>query len=220
MIELLEAAVTSPWVYLALFGVALLDAFFPAVPGETMVITAGVFAVSGEPNLALVIVAAAAGAFCGDHISYQIGHSTGLARRLPATGRRRAAFDWAKAALDRRGGVLLVIARYIPGGRTAATLTMGACGYPRGRFAAYDALAVTSWALYSGLIGFLGGKAFEENKLLGVLFALGMAIALTVTIELVRWLLARRRKTAAPVSVTETTVPAPAEPALASAADH
>ncbi|MDQ0369530.1 DedA family protein [Catenuloplanes indicus] len=204
MIELLEAAVTSPWVYLALFGLALLDAFFPAVPSETMVITAGVFAVSGEPNLALIIVAAAAGAFCGDHISYQIGRSTGLARRLPATGRRRAAFDWATAALHRRGGVLLVIARYIPGGRTAATLTMGACGYPRTRFAAYDTLAVLSWAAYSGLIGYLGGAAFEENKLLGVIFALGMAITLTVTIELGRWLLARRRKAPAPVSVTET----------------
>ncbi|MDP9796626.1 membrane protein DedA with SNARE-associated domain [Catenuloplanes nepalensis] len=222
MIELLEAAVTSPWVYLAIFGLALLDAFFPAVPSETMVITAGVFAVSGEPNLALIIAAAAAGAFCGDHISYQIGRSTGLARRLPATGRRRAAFDWASAALQRRGGLLLVIARYIPGGRTAATLTMGACGYPRARFTLYDTIAVVSWALYSGLIGFLGGAAFEENKLLGVAFALGMAITLTVTIELTRWLISRRRAGAAgsgPESVAET-APVAATPALAPAAER
>ncbi|WP_033342527.1 DedA family protein [Catenuloplanes japonicus] len=194
MIELLDAAITSPWVYLALFAVALLDGFFPIVPSETMVITAGVFAATGEPNLALVIAVAAAGAFCGDHVSYQIGRSTGLARRVPAHGRRRAAFDWATQALATRGGLLLVIARYIPGGRTAATLTMGAVGYPRARFALFGALAAVSWAVYSGVIGFVGGHAFEENKLLGVVFAIGMALSLTVVIEVGRWLHGRRHR--------------------------
>lgn len=202
MIELLESAVTSPWVYLALFAVALLDAFFPVVPGETMVITAGVFAATGEPNLALVIAAAAAGAFLGDHVSYQIGRSTGLARRLPAGGRRRAALDKAATALDTRGGLLLVVARYIPGGRTAATLTMGAVGYPRARFALWGAVAAGSWALYSGVVGYLGGHAFEENKMLGVIFAIGMALTLTIVIELGRFLHARRRPAVpAPVPV-------------------
>ncbi|MDR7273777.1 DedA family protein [Catenuloplanes atrovinosus] len=219
MIELLESAVTSPWVYLALFALAVLDAFFPAVPSETMVITAGVFAISGEPNLALVIVVAAVGAFCGDHISYQIGRSTGLARRIPPTGRRRAAFDWASAALNKRGGLLLVVARYIPGGRTAATLTMGACGYPRARFALFDAIAAGSWAIYCGMIGFLGGAAFEENRLAGVAFALGTAITLTVLMELSRWLLARRRAKGTSVTVlTEPVAPVPTA-ALAPAAE-
>jgi membrane-associated protein len=215
MIELLESAVTSPWVYLALFAVSLLDAFFPIVPGETMVITAGVFAATGEPNLALVIAAAAAGAFLGDHISYQIGRSTGLARRLPDHGRRRAAFDRAGRALASRGGLLLVIARYIPGGRTAATLTMGAVGYPRVRFALFGALAASSWAVYSGVIGFVGGHAFEENKLLGVVFAIGMALSLTVLIETVRWLIGRRTaRSGTPGPVT----PAPARPVELTAA--
>src|SRR4051812_40105979 len=116
MIELLEAAITSPWAYLALFAIAALDGFFPVVPSETMVITAGVFAASGEPNLALVIAAAALGAFCGDHISYQIGRSagTGFTKRLRPGSRRRAAYDWAAKTLATRGGLLLVIARYIP----------------------------------------------------------------------------------------------------------
>ena len=49
--ELVEHAVGSPWVYLALFAFAALDAFFPIVPSESLVISAGVFAASGtEPE--------------------------------------------------------------------------------------------------------------------------------------------------------------------------
>jgi membrane protein DedA with SNARE-associated domain len=95
MVEMLEAAVASPWVYLVLFAVAVLDGFFPIVPAETMVITAGVFAAGGQPDLAAVVAVAALGAFVGDHISYAIGRGTGagLLRRMPPGGRRRRAYE-------------------------------------------------------------------------------------------------------------------------------
>src|SRR5687768_15674203 len=48
--------------------------FFPVVPSESLVVTAGVFAAAtGEPSLPLVIIAAALGAITGDHFSYLIG---------------------------------------------------------------------------------------------------------------------------------------------------
>ena len=199
MLELLESAITSPWVYLALFGIALLDGFFPIVPAETMVITAGVFAAStGEPQLVAVIVVAALGAFVGDHISYQIGRRAGvsLVRRLAPGSRRRAAFDWAAHALAERGGLLLVVARYIPGGRTAATLTAGAVGYPRRRFAFFDAIAAGSWGLYSALVGYIGGAAFEEDTLKGLLLGLGIAAGITLLVEVIRHLYRARSSTA------------------------
>ena len=60
--ELVEHAVGSPWVYLALFAFAAIDAFFPIVPSESLVISAGVFAASGsEPDLIPIILSAAAG---------------------------------------------------------------------------------------------------------------------------------------------------------------
>ena len=41
VLDLLHDTVTSPWVYLVIFGLTAVDAFFPAVPGEAAVITAG-----------------------------------------------------------------------------------------------------------------------------------------------------------------------------------
>ncbi|GAA3427158.1 DedA family protein [Streptosporangium sandarakinum] len=193
ILDAVQQAMTSPWIYLALFALALLDGFFPVVPAETSVITAGVFAAStGAPDVAAVIAVAALGAFAGDHISYAIGRSAN--GRLRRGGRGDRAFTWARRALAERGGLVLVAARYIPGGRTACTLTMGAVAYPRRSFALFDAVAAVSWAVYSVLIGYVGGAAFEHDPLRGLLLGLGIALSVTAVAETVRYV--RRRRTA------------------------
>lgn len=179
--ELVEAAMSSPWVYLALFGLAALDAFFPLVPSESAVITAGVFAAHGEPVLGLVIGASALGAFVGDHVSYFAGRALGGRFR-----ERRAAYRWAERTLAARGGLILVVCRYVPGARTAVTLTAGAVRYPRGSFSAMDAIAASSWAVYAALIGYLGGTAFEDDPLKGLLLGFALAAAVTVVVEVAR----------------------------------
>ncbi|MEW9555188.1 DedA family protein [Nonomuraea sp. NPDC050783] len=190
ILDLLQQVMSSPWLYVALFALAVLDGFFPIVPAETSVITAAVFAASGETNLALVMVVAAIGAFAGDHISYLIGHKSG--GRL----RGKKALVWARGALAERGGLVLVVARYIPGGRTATTLTMGAVRHPLRSFTFFDAIAAVSWAVYSGLIGFFGGMAFENDPIKGLLLGLGIALSITALVELVRW--ARKRRATQP----------------------
>lgn len=192
LLHILDSVMTSPWLYLALFAFAAVDSFFPVVPSETAVITAGVFAAAtGSPNIGLVIVAAAAGAFVGDHITYAIGRTGST--KLRGGKHSAKAFAWTERMLAQRGGLALVAARYIPGGRTACTLTMGAVAYPRRSFALFDALAASSWALYSVMIGFIGGAAFENNPLAGLLLGLGIALGITATVEVVRWVLRRRR---------------------------
>ncbi|WP_110945743.1 DedA family protein [Streptomyces avicenniae] len=191
ILNAIEEFVSTPWVYLALFVVAKLDGFFPVVPSETLVVTLGVFAATdGSPDLGLIILVAALGAFTGDHISYFIGRKSGakIYSRLKPGSRTQRAYDQVGALLERRGGLVLIIARYIPGGRTAATLTTGATGYPLRLFSRYDAIAAASWAVYSAGIGYLGGHAFEDNPLRGVALGLGLALAITVLHEGVRHL--------------------------------
>jgi membrane-associated protein len=200
ILQAVHDVLTSPWFFLVLFALATVDAFFPIVPSESVVITAGVFAATGEPNLFLVIGVAALGAFVGDHVSYAIGRRAGgrLAARIPAGGKRRAAHDWAARELGVRGGLVLVVARYIPGGRTAVTLTTGTVGYPLRRFSFFAAIAALSWAVYSGLIGFFGGLAFEADPLKGLLFGIGLAVGITVVVEVVRHVRRKRRLGSAP----------------------
>src|SRR3712207_2552001 len=108
IIDLVHGAMGSPWVYAALLAFAALDGFFPLVPSESLVITAGVFAANGEPILPVVILVAAAGAFAGDHVSYAFGRTAGgslIGRSAPGT-RKRIAFDRAGRVLTSRGGLI------------------------------------------------------------------------------------------------------------------
>ena len=192
ILDFLHQAIASPWLYVAIFAVALVDAFFPAVPSETAVITAGVFAAAtGTPDIPLVIAVSAVGAFLGDHVSYLLGRSS--IGRLRRRGRAQAVFDWADRALRERGGLVLVIARYIPGGRTATTITAGAVSYSLGRFAFFDAIAAISWGCYAVAIGYVGGAAFENDPIKGLLIGFAIAIAVTIVVEAVRYVRRRRR---------------------------
>ena len=175
------------------FLFAYFDALIPIVPSETAVITAGVVAGAGDLSLWLIIPAAASGAFLGDNTAYFIGRRFGgraVARFFPGEKARRR-IDWAEAQLDERGGELIVVARFIPGGRTAVTLSAGLLGYPWRRFAPFDALAAFIWASYAALLGYYGGRTFESFW--GLAVALATAFAVAAAIEGVRWILRRRR---------------------------
>ncbi|WP_327359192.1 DedA family protein [Streptomyces sp. NBC_01304] len=141
-----------------------------------------------------MILVAALGAFTGDHISYAIGRRSGsrIFARLKPGSRTRKAYERVGKVLEERGGLVLVVARYIPGGRTAATLTTGATGFPRRSFTRYDAIAASTWAVYSTCLGHLGGAAFESEPLFGVALGLGLAFSITVLHEAVRYVRGRR----------------------------
>jgi membrane protein DedA with SNARE-associated domain len=198
IMELAENAMDSPWIFAALFAFAALDAFFPIVPSESLVITAGVFAAGGEPNLVGIILAAAAGAFVGDHISYFIGRTAGerVMKRAKPGSRKAAAWERGHKLLEARGGVILIVCRYIPGARTAITLTAGAVAYRLRSFSFFDGIAALSWGTYSALVGYIGGEAFEESPWKGLALGLGIALSVTLAVELIRHL--RRPRTAAP----------------------
>ncbi len=196
MLESLTDVVSgSPWTYAFLFAVSALDAVIPLVPSETSVIAAGVLAANGDLVLGLVILVAAAGAILGDNTSYGIGHTVGhrLAERF-FSGTRKRRLDQAERNLADRGGYLIVVGRFIPGGRTAVTLAAGTLEYPWRRFIAFDVAAGIVWASYAACLGYFGGKTFEESPLKGLALAFGIAVAVTAAVEAVRW--ARKRRSA------------------------
>jgi membrane protein DedA with SNARE-associated domain len=88
---------------------------------------------------------------------------------------------------------VIVVARYIPGGRMAATMTAGSVGYPLRRFTPFAVVAGVTWAAYTALVGFIGGSTFEEEPGKGLLLGLGMAVAAALVVEAGRRIVGRHR---------------------------
>jgi len=181
--------ISAPWWFLLIiFAIAFLDSVIPIVPSETTVIIGGVAAGAGDQPLLLVIAAGAVGAFLGDNTAYLLGArmSGYFQRRAENRPKFQRKLDWASEQIRARGGLLLITARFIPGGRTALTLSSGITHQPHRWFIKWIAVAAVIWASYAALLGYIGGKAFEDNHTMAFLFAFGAALSITVIIEVIR----------------------------------
>ena len=159
------------WTYPLVFAVSAIDAFFPLVPSEATVITAGVVAGAGDLSLPLIIVCAAAGAIVGDNICYGLGYWLGEERATALFARNektRSAFEWASRQVQERGFYLIIVGRFIPGGRTAVTFS---CGFTHAiryrRFLLADVIAGVLWASYAALLGYVGREALRGRAVEG-----------------------------------------------------
>jgi membrane protein DedA with SNARE-associated domain len=94
--------------------------------------------------------------------------------------------------LRERSATVIVVSRFVPGGRTATMLSAGLVGLPWRRFVLFDVAAAVVWAAYASLIGLVGGKAFADRPLHALLLAFGLAAALALLIEGVRRLVRAR----------------------------
>src|SRR5262249_49382570 len=168
--------------YLIAIIIPALDAVFPVLPSETVIIALGVAtAGSTDPRIALLVACCAAGAFLGDNLSYVLGRRFGprVERRFfrGEKGARQRA--WAERSLARFGTQLIIVCRFIPGGRTAVTLCCGIIGYARRRFVIATAVAAVIWASYAFFLGRIGGRAFEGTPWAGFAVAFGITVVLS-----------------------------------------
>jgi membrane protein DedA with SNARE-associated domain len=183
--ELLRDALGSPWLWVLVFAVSGLDALLPFMPSETTVVTVAVLLGPEPANLTLLAAVAAGGAWAGDCLGYAVGRAAGpraIARlhRGPEGQRRYA---WARDQVHRHGGLLIIAARYLPGGRVASALANGSLGYPLRRFVPLDLAGAAIWAVYSVLIGLAGGAAFADEPVKGLLLSFSLGLGLVVAIE-------------------------------------
>ena len=197
MSALASLQVDSVISYVIAIIIPALDAILPVLPSETVIIALGVAtAGSADPRIALLVACAALGAFLGDNLSYLLGRRFGprVERRFfrSEKGARRRA--WAERSLERYGMPLIVVCRFVPGGRTAVTLCCGIVGYERRRFVIATAASGVIWAAYSFFLGRLGGQAFEDKPWAGLLLAFGATVAVSGLIELLRRIISRRNR--------------------------
>jgi membrane-associated protein len=129
-----------------------------------------------------------AGAFVGDNLPYLLGRRYGAraVRRFLSGERGARRRAWAEQPLHRFGGRMIIACRFVPGGRTAVTLTRGMVGYPRRGFVAATAGAAVIWAGYAFFIGRLGGRVFAEKPWAGLLLGLAAALVISAVVEALR----------------------------------
>lgn len=182
---LLRDALGSPWLWVLVFAVSGLDALLPFMPSETTVVTVAVLLGPDPAQLTLLAVVAAGGAWAGDCLGYAVGRAAGpqAIARLQRGPDGRRHYEWALEQVRRNGGLLIIAARYLPGGRVASALANGSLGYPLRRFAPLDAAGAAIWAVYSVLIGFAGGAAFTDEPAKGLLLSFGLGLGLVFAIE-------------------------------------
>jgi membrane protein DedA with SNARE-associated domain len=187
--SLIDLLTGSLWTYPLLLGICAGDAVLPLLPSETALIVCGIQAARGQLSLGWVIACGALGALIGDNTSYAAGRWIGqpVASRFFSGERAQSRIDWAKRFLKERGSYVLIVARFIPGGRTATTFTSGLVRlrWPT-QFLPYVFAAAVLWALFASLLGYLGGRTFHDQPIYALLLAFGIAALVTGAVELVR----------------------------------
>ncbi|QDP95581.1 DedA family protein [Microlunatus elymi] len=189
------AAAGTPWALLAMFCLIIIDGIFPLVPSESIVIGLAAIGVgTGHPSLLLLGFVAAVAAFIGDNLAYEIGRAVGLRRfRWMRHPRFVKVTDWAAAALQRRVSSAVLAGRFVPGGRVAISLVAGATKIPRTVYRPLTAASSSLWAVYSLVIGTIGGAWVSQHPILGALLAVALGIAIGFVIDKIITLVRRRR---------------------------
>ena len=137
----------------------LLVGFF--LPGDSLLVTAGIFAARGDLDLLTLNTSLSLAAIAGDSVGYTIGARTGpkIFTRENSLFFNRKHLISAKEFYDRYGGFTIFIARFMPIIRTFAPVVAGVGAMEYRRFIVYNVFGGIFWVLTTTLAGFFLGRA-------------------------------------------------------------
>ena len=193
MIGLSEASVEhvlgayEPW---AVFVIVTLESAGLPLPAESLLIAAAVFSgTTHQMSLPEIVVAAAAGAILGDNLGYWIGRRIGrplLARYGHRVGLTPQRLRLGEYLFARRGGTIVVVARFVVFLRTLAALLAGASAMPWPRFLVCNAAGGILWAVAYSVGGYVLGTEIRHVSL--PLAAAGAALGAGLILAAGVWL--------------------------------
>ena len=189
--------------------------FFPFLPGDTLLLSLGVFIATddidifpgdqlAEMTLALLMLVAAA--MLGNVAGYEIGRAVGppLYRR---DGRilKKKYFDQTQEFFDRHGNKALVIGRFVPFVRTYVTVVAGVTRMERRRFFFWSFVGALFWVLSITLLGYFLGRRIpwlRDNIDLAILAILALSV-IPIAYEWIKHRRNHRRPEASPEPTPE-----------------
>jgi membrane-associated protein len=161
------------------------------LPGDSLLVTAGVYAASGKLDFLLLNAILIPCAIAGDALSYVIGSKTGplLFNRPRSRIFRPEHIVAAHAFYEKHGGKAIIIARFMPIMRTFVPVIAGIGKMPYRRFAAFNIIGGASWVFSMLLLGYFVGSTPLGKHIEGVIVAV---ILLSIAPGIVAWLKARK----------------------------
>jgi membrane protein DedA with SNARE-associated domain len=196
--------------YLAVAGFVLLEDFGVPVPGETILILGAVYAGTGRLSVWLVALLAFCGAVVGDNIGFAIGHFGGRAL-VERFGRyvflTKERIDKATDFFERRGGWIVIVARFIEGLRQANGIIAGISGMHWAKFLAFNMIGAALWVAVWTSVGYFAGDNITSIYHAITRYTLYVAIGLVLLI--LAWIARRlwRRRRARTVAAAQSDPP-------------
>ncbi len=173
----------------ALFLIVMLESSGVPLPGETALVTAGVFAERGNLNIAAVIAVAATAAIVGDNVGYWIGR-TGGRSVLERWSFASASLPWSERFFRRHGPKTIFFARFIAVLRVTAAWLAGISRMHWWTFFFWNAAGGICWAVLVGLVAYYVGQAaadaISRYGLIGGAVVIGITLAGLVALHLWR----------------------------------
>lgn len=147
-------------------------------PGDTLLITAGVFAAQGQLPLVLTIIVIALAAIAGDNTGYHIGRRYGRKMFGKKDGLlfRKEYVDRAETFYKEHGGKAMLFAHFFPIIRTFAPPVAGVAHMNYKQFVIFDAIGDTAWAISVTLVGYWFGTKIPDLDHYILLFVAGAMV--------------------------------------------
>jgi membrane-associated protein len=187
------------WVYALLFLVIFVETglvVMPFLPGDSLLFVIGTLCGVGVMSLPLSLAVLTAAAILGNQCNYTIGRWVGP--RVLGWGQsrwfNRRAFDQAHAFYEERGGITLVLGRFMPFVRTFAPFVAGVAQMTRARFTFYDVTGGATWVCSVTLLGYLfGNTPFVQRHLSEIFWAMIIIPAALIVLGAARSQLGRKK---------------------------
>jgi undecaprenyl-diphosphatase len=169
------------WTYVLVGGIAFLEtgAFVGLLaPGEVAVIAGGVVAGQGVIELVPLIALVWACCLAGDNLSFWLGRRLGRGwierhgERVMITEDRLRRVE---RYFDRRGGLTVLVGRYIGFVRPLAPFVAGFSHMPPRRFVAFDVVGTGLWAATFSVLGYVSWQNFDQAVQIASNASLGLA---------------------------------------------
>jgi membrane protein DedA with SNARE-associated domain len=174
------------WTYLLVGGLAFLEtgAFVGLLaPGETAVIAGGVIAGQGQVDVVVLLLLVWACCVGGDNVSFWLGRRLGrrfLVRHGPKVRITEERLQEVEAFFERRGGVTILIGRFLGLIRALAPFIAGSSGMRYSRFLPYDVVGCGLWASAFTLLGYFSWRNIDRATEIASTAGLGIGTAVAV----------------------------------------